>query len=162
MDTVTIEKPVPVEVTKTETEYIKVPVSVKDTVINESIRYVFVNGEPNIELSRVSKRYYEPLLYDIYISGVDPSLDSCSILKETINKETIYKKKNQFNAYIETNYIFTKDHLLDFQAGLEFEHSKGFSIKAGYFASFSPRIMDSGQYGPFIGLKYKIPIVKGF
>lgn len=160
IDTLKIKEPVPVEVLKTETKYIQVPKIVKDTVYSESIKLVYVNGEPNIVLSRVQKHYNSPNLYDIYISGIDPELDSCYVFKETVTKETVIKRKSKLDLFIDSEYRFIQNNPLEFSAGLEFEHKSGLSLSGGYMAGFDTKVQNSSYHGPFVRVKYSFNVFK--
>lgn len=160
VDTLKIKEPIPVEVTKIETKYIPVTKIVKDTVYSESIKLVYVNGEPNIELSRVQKHYSKPNLYDIYISGIDPELDSCNVFKETITKETVFKKKSNLDLFIASEYRCLLNNPLEFSAGLEFYHKSGLTLSGGYMAGFDTKIQNSSYHGPFVRVKYNFNIFK--
>ena len=158
IDTVVVHKPVPAETKPVETKHIKI---IKhDTIYNESVKLVYIDGEPSIKLEKVSKRYYNPELYDLWISGIEPSLDSINIFNKVITNEFIIKPKNQLNAFMGTDFYPSSDNALSFKAGVEWLHTSGFSLSAGYLHGFKPNIDKSTFSGVFVGASYKFPLVK--
>lgn len=147
---VVVEKTVSdtVVVVKSDTVKVKIPRFIRETIIDT----VYVEKSDNGEcLIPISQRYYKDSIYEAWVSGYKPSLDSINITHKTINNiitntvtKEIYPKTTDLYLTVGSDYIngtfapnaglsvkFKNDIVLGGRVGY---YSKGFyyGVNVGY------------------------------
>lgn len=153
VDTITVFGQSPVEVTKTNTRY--VPVTTRDTVITESISIVEKHDTTYLILDTTQK-HYKDSLYEAWVSGVDPVLDSVRVYRTTITRTVIQPNHNKLSINAGTVYNYCvpdNKHNVGFHAGLKLATTTGLTFTGGY------HINTNSNHGPFVGMSYDIPLI---
>lgn len=120
-------------VTKYDTLELTTPIFVEKKVIDTL--YVYTVDSTKISLPIEQKRYTEPDKYDLYISGVEPRLDTIRVFNKTEYKtitnnitNTVYRKS--WRGYI-GGQISTFDNQLIPSVNLMLTTPKSFAFGAG-------------------------------
>lgn len=147
---VVVEKTVSdtIVVVKSDTVKVKIPRFVREAIIDT----VYVEKSENGEcLIPISQRYYKDSIYEAWVSGYKPSLDSINIFHKTINNtitntvtKEVYPKTTELYLMVGSDYIngtfapniglsvkFKNDIVLGGRVGYS---NKGFyyGVNAGY------------------------------
>lgn len=150
VDTVFIERPVPVEKVVTATKFIPVK---GDTVYDDRVSILTVHDTTYVAL-QYQQNHYTDSLYEAWVSGVDPSLDSIKVYKTT--KTVVLKEpvRHKLNIILSGNYLheFPKQEGV-FLTGLEWQTPCGLTIQGGGFATTDK------NSGLFIGASYRFNIL---
>lgn len=150
VDTVSIERPVPVEKVITATKLIPVK---GDTIYNESVRVITVHDTAYVAL-QYQQNHYIDSLYEAWVSGVDPALDSIKVYKTTRTITLKEPVRHKLNILLSGNYIykFPKQEG-EFLIGLEWQTPCGLAIQGG---GFTTTAKDNGL---FVGASYRFNIL---
>lgn len=141
VDTVLIKEPVEVKKEVKDIVYVKIPETVKDTIINESIRYITDKDTVFLEMQE-TRVLYKDSLYEAEVSGINPKLDYIKIYDKNVEKVS---KDNKVIGFIESEYLFLEN--CNVKLGLSYKSSDNFYVKCGY---------QIGEIrGPYIGIECK-------
>lgn len=122
-----------VYITKIDTLELVSPIFVEKKVVDTF--FVYVNDSTNIALPIEQKKYSEPNKYELYISGVNPNLDTIRVFNKTeyrtiTNTVTHTVYKNAWRGYI-GGQISTFDSQVMPTINLMFVSPKTFTFGAG-------------------------------
>lgn len=139
-DTVSVEKPVPVSVRKTDT----ILVAVKDTVVLRDTAFVVLSRE---------QKYYRGDRYEAWVSGYQPTLDKFNVFTEdrTITN-TVYVKQpysHRIAVFAQTAYCGS----LITPVGISYEYSKNRWV-AGFNIGYDPI-----NRNPFMAMEARFNII---
>lgn len=150
VDTISIERPVPVEKVVTSTKLIPVK---GDTVYNESVSILTVHDTTYVAL-QYQQNHYRDSLYEAWVSGVDPTLDSIKVYKTTKIVSLKEPVRHKLNILLSGNYIYKcpKQEGVFF-TGLEWQTPCGLAIQGGGFATTAK------DNGLFVGVSYRFNIL---
>lgn len=119
--------------TKTDTLELTSPIFVSKRIVDTF--FVFVNDTTKVSLPIEQKRYSEPDKYDIYVSGVNPNLDTVRVFNKTEYQtitnnitKTIYK--HTWKGYI-GGQISTFDGMVIPSVNLMLISPKSFAFGGG-------------------------------
>lgn len=151
-----------------DTTVIKAPVQYEKVLVdNPRTVYVRVKEEAvdiseddSVYTLEADTRHYKDSLYEAWVSGIDPVLDSIKVYNKTVIKTVTrtvpeYKyitlqptqKKVQLGGFIGGQSSFDLNHI-DLQGGVELS-IKNLSVKGGY------NLGRDNSY-PFVGIEYKL------
>jgi len=150
VDTVYQDKPVPYKVDSLVTKWY--PVTVHDTTYSQSIKIVYKDSVPNIVIHRTQNQYHKSDVYDAWVSGVEPSLDSIKVYNKTVINNVL-QKPARLGVVLGANYLFTSNNAVQLNAALRYRVCDYVFIKGGYHYQFYPNSDTKSLYGPYIGIE---------
>lgn len=137
-----------VTIVKLDTVKVKIPTFITETIIDTVYVEKDENGEYTIP---ISQRYYKDSLYEAWVSGYRPNLDSLNIFRKTITNtitntvtKEIYPKTTDLYLNVGSDYIgkqfapnvglavkFRNDLMIGGNVGY-YDNSVYYGIKVGY------------------------------
>lgn len=154
VDTVLQEQPKPKDSIITKVKFY--PVVKHDTVYNEHVSIREDNDSLKLQLI-YSQKHYKDSIYEAWVSGVDPAMDSIKVYKTTITRILKEPAKHRINLSFSSSYNYNipdKANVVRLTTGVSWVTPKGLAVTGGYF------IDTEHNHGPEVKLTYSLPLTK--